>query len=163
MDEITTLRAEKDAAIREMHSRELHHFEEEQRSASLEAALDDRDARIEAARKELGGYILQETQDGGSPDPAVVRADDVLAGLHDTDGGSCWCGPRVVDVPSAVPVPQDNPEPRGTRSRREIQERHGEWDKSRGVYADGAPPDEAFAEWEAQDNPEATREMGGGE
>jgi len=80
------------------------------RAETAETALADRDARITAARKELGGYILQETQDGGSGDPAVVRADDVLAGLHDTDGGSCWCGPRVVDVPSAVPVPQDNPE-----------------------------------------------------
>ncbi|WP_100813042.1 hypothetical protein [Microbacterium lacus] len=83
LDEITTLRAEKDAAVREMHSRELHHFEEEQRSAQLEAALADRDARIEAALVILTNYI--------DPD------------MHVRDAVKALSGP-------AVPVPQDNPE-----------------------------------------------------
>jgi len=98
LDEITTLRAEKDDAVREMHSRELHHFEEEQRSAQLDADLADRDARIEAAeafaRKERdeirGRYDANHAIYAGYAN----ACDDILALLS---------GP-------AVPVPQDNPE-----------------------------------------------------
>tara|TARA_R110002020_G_scaffold335482_2_gene550622 strand:- start:2052 stop:2576 length:525 start_codon:yes stop_codon:yes gene_type:complete len=86
LDEITTLRAEKDAAVREMHSRELHHFEEEQRSAQLEAALADRDARIEAAKQMLSVHHTR-----SDLEHMVIRA------LH------------ALSAP-AVPVPQDNPE-----------------------------------------------------
>lgn len=34
-------RAERDAAIKEMHARELHHFEEEQKSAALHAIIEE--------------------------------------------------------------------------------------------------------------------------
>lgn len=40
IDALTAVSAERDAAIREMHARELHHFEEEQKSAGLEAVIE---------------------------------------------------------------------------------------------------------------------------
>lgn len=39
-DEIDRLTAERDAAIKEMHARELHHFEEEERTAGLAAVAE---------------------------------------------------------------------------------------------------------------------------
>ncbi len=63
-----------------------------ERDVLIEAALDhratasralqrdhDSRAQIAEARERLGGYILQESQDGGAPDPDVVAADDALS------------------------------------------------------------------------------------
>ena len=38
---LESVATERDAAIKEMHARELHHFEEEQKSAELRAIIDE--------------------------------------------------------------------------------------------------------------------------
>ena len=40
-DALESVAAERDAAIKEMHARELHHFEEEQKSAALHAIIEE--------------------------------------------------------------------------------------------------------------------------
>ena len=65
-------------------------------SNRVKRARDERDALnalIVEARERLGGYILQSSQDGVTPDPEVVAADDILSrGSADPwcmcDGGS---------------------------------------------------------------------------
>ena len=71
-----------------------------------EEAADEIDrlrAQIAQARGHLGGYILQETQDGGSPDPKVAAADDALS-----RGSQGAAEPSDEHVPEWVPSGEGN-------------------------------------------------------